>query len=79
MGINEAIIGEYQSHLFGDERANISMLSEGRVVFLGLGMSGGPDPQKKVLEKSRLRAQMRPEMAGCEAGCKLQPNCTQFH
>jgi hypothetical protein len=39
------MIGEYQSHLFGEERAKISMLSEGRVVRLGLRMSGGPDPR----------------------------------
>ena len=30
MGINEAIVGEDQSHLFGEERAKISILSEGR-------------------------------------------------
>jgi hypothetical protein len=27
-GINETTIGEYQSYLFGEERAKISMLSE---------------------------------------------------
>ena len=60
MGINEAIIGEYQSHLFGEERAKISMLSEGRVVRLGLRMSGGPDPpwaSATCMEKVKLTAE----------------------
>ena len=60
IGINEAIDGEHQSHLFGEERAKISILSEGRVVRFGLRMSGGPDPNwasATCLEKVKLPAE----------------------
>jgi hypothetical protein len=58
-GTNETIIGEYQSHLLGEERANISMLSEARLVRLGLRMSGRRDPRwasATCLEKVKLPA-----------------------
>ena len=53
-------MGEYQSHLFGEERAKISMLSKGRLVPLGLRMNGGPDPSwayATCLEKVKLPAE----------------------